>query len=491
MSILKFCFWKFAILWVVGALLFSSCQRDSYYEGKDIVLKFSADTLRFDTVFTSVGSATRWVKVYNPRPEPVLADFQLENLSGFFRINVDGTPGNRAEKVEIGANDSIYIFVEVTINPDLPLSVSPFIVEDRIQLLVNGNEQKIYLEAFGQNANYLPGPNIKGAVSLLSCNLGEYRFDDPKPYVIYGILYIDSCHVIVPEGTRIYVHGGVIRRDSLVYEEGMLIFLKDGRLSSEGTVERPVIFQGDRLEPAFQNQSGQWVGLVFTQGSSNHRLKYTTIKNSIIGMQVDSAADAYLEGCRIFNTSASGLIGRHADIYAENCLIYNNGANGIRLIYGGNYEFNYCTVGSFAGRQEALIATDFFCRDILCTGGARINPLRLTVKNSILTGNDKDEITLINRGPDRSFLQYSFQHCLVKVADLLKPDAFPQFLEECSGCLNLRGNERLFRDRNKDEYSLDSMSVAIGKALSIPQILIDIEGKSRKIANPDVGCYEL
>lgn len=482
-------------MWLVFGLIvliFHACQRDDYYTGPDIQLSFSTDTLRFDTVFTTIGSATRFVKIYNPRTEPVLADFKLENKSnGVFRFNADGLKGPEVKNIEIGSRDSVYIFVEATINPDLPLSASPFIIEDVINISINGNQQKLYLEAFGQNANYIPAANSKGSLALLSCNLGSVRWDDPKPYVIYGVLYVDSCNVVIPAGTKVYIHGGVIRRDSLVYEEGLLIFLKDGTLTAEGTPQLPIIFQGDRLEQAFQNQSGQWVGIVLTPGSKGHEMRYTTIKNSIIGVQADSASNLRLEGCRIFNTSASGLIGRHAEIYAENCLFYNNGGNGIQLTYGGRYTFNYCTVASFSGRQEALVATDFFCRDIFCTGGRRLNALQLESTNSIYTGNDKDEITLIRRGAQIDDFQYIFRNCLVKVADLLKPESFPDFFNQCTPCENLRGNERLFRDRSKEDFSLDSMSVALGKAIHLPQIITDIEGKNRKAQNPDPGCLEL
>ena len=47
---------------------------------------------------------------------------------------MDGVPGNEATDIEIAANDSLYIFGEVTINPDDPLSLSPYIVEDKLKL---------------------------------------------------------------------------------------------------------------------------------------------------------------------------------------------------------------------------------------------------------------------------------------------------------------------------------------------------------------------
>lgn len=45
-----------------------SCNKIKYYDG-DIQLGVSTDTLRFDTVFTTIGSSTRIIKLYNPHKD--------------------------------------------------------------------------------------------------------------------------------------------------------------------------------------------------------------------------------------------------------------------------------------------------------------------------------------------------------------------------------------------------------------------------------------
>jgi hypothetical protein len=70
---------NFTGIWILAAVLcIIACRRDDYYENNDVKLRFSVDTLRFDTVFTTLGSATRWVKVYNPKDQPVLIDISLK-----------------------------------------------------------------------------------------------------------------------------------------------------------------------------------------------------------------------------------------------------------------------------------------------------------------------------------------------------------------------------------------------------------------------------
>ncbi|MBK9735613.1 MAG: hypothetical protein IPO92_11850 [Saprospiraceae bacterium] len=132
--------------------------------------------------FTSLGSSTRFIKIFNPKSEPILINVTLKNQNNsFFRINADGIKGPIIEDLEINAKDSIYIFVEVTIDPNLPLNVSPFIIEDQIEVSVNGNIAIAYLEAWGQNANYIPSNRSGGTSSILKANFAEVIWDDPKP----------------------------------------------------------------------------------------------------------------------------------------------------------------------------------------------------------------------------------------------------------------------------------------------------------------------
>lgn len=472
---------------LVLVLMITGCRRDDFYEGNDIVLTFSTDTLRFDTVFTRIGSATRIVKIFNPVSEPVKVNLSMdENTQRFFRFNAEGVKGPEATNIEINGRDSVYIFVEVTIDPDQPLSASPFITEGQIRVNVNGNEQIIYLEAFGQNANYVPGIR-KGAVSLLSCNLGEVTWSDPKPYVIYGILYIDSCRLNLPPGTRVYVHGGIVRDTTSIYNDGLIVCLENGRIVSKGTVDQPVIIQGDRLEPAFAEVKNQWVGVLFAPKSKGNQLEHTTIKNSIIGVQVDSLAQLQMKSCRIYNTGNAGIIGRHGFIAADNCLVYNNDGQAVLLRHGGSYQFQYCTLASYSGRSEAVSMNNYYCYEFPCQF-AYVNPLDALFVNCIIAGGGNDEIGIDYAG-DRSTLFYKFENCLVKVDRLLDDNNHPDFFNYCMDCYDHTVGEKLFLDQNKNDFRLDTMSVALGKARPI-FVMEDIDGKPRKTTNPDPGCFE-
>ena len=478
-----------------GIIYFSSCYRVIYNEDPGVQLKFSLDTLRFDTVFTTIGSATRILKVYNESDLPV----QINEISvekgevSFFRFNIDGLAANTATNVEVPANDSIYIFGEVTVDPDLGVSASPFVIEDKLLFNTNGNEQFIRLEAWGQNANYIPNSQANGKIALLSCDLGQVIWDDPRPYVIYGVLLIDSCELVIPEGTNIYVHGGIVVNEELIYNDGIILVLKDGKLRTEGTPENPVIIQGDRLEESYQDIPGQWSGIRILDESQGNELNHTTIKNSIIGIRVDSMADLTLNATQIYNTSSSGLIGNHANfIYGKNSLIHSNGGNAASLVYGGNYSFDYCTFNSSLNQGAAILMRNYRCQDFLCLEPILLNPVSGNFRNCIIAGTGSDEIELQDgtQGEEPEMFQFTFENSLIRIDTLLNSNNYPNFFDQCPGCLSINNSDPLFKNKNEQDFHLDSLSQAAMRALPISEINTDLDGISRDPVNPDAGCYE-
>lgn len=489
----------FKALYILGIVAFSmvflwltSCHSDSILDAPEIDLSLSLDTLRFDTVFTELGTVTRFVKIYNNEDDAVIVDdiSLASGETGFFRINADGFEGRSIQDVRIEANDSIYIFVEATIDPDLPLSASPFIIEDKI--LVNANESSytIHLEAFGQNANYILDQFSAGTVEPLPCN-GSVVWNDPKPYVIYGVLAIDQCELIIEAGTKIHVHGGVAINDLGIYSDGLLIITETGSLKCMGTIDEPIHFKTDRLEPEFQEVSGQWSGILFQQGSRNNIMQHTTVQHSIVGISVDSTATVQLNSCEFSFTSGSGIAASNGIIAADNILCYENGGSSISLNHGGTYSFDHCTLGNYNNQAPALSMNNIKCYDPLCEGEKDIKPLTVDFKNCILVGNERDEVGLLDATQgEAGFFNYTLDNCIVIVDELIGSDAYPNFFDNCNDCQRLNSNDSLFVDIEMYDYHLDSLSVAIDMGVFIPEVPLDIEGNLREPSAPDLGCYE-
>src|SRR5690606_40056225 len=96
-------------------------------------LAFSKDTVVFDTVFTTIGSTTQQLKIYNKESKTILIE-EVELMRGSsspYRINPDGLLGTQLAGIELEGKDSLFLFLEVTLNPH---GVSnPSVIEDSIR----------------------------------------------------------------------------------------------------------------------------------------------------------------------------------------------------------------------------------------------------------------------------------------------------------------------------------------------------------------------
>jgi len=469
----------------------TACFEEEFTTSMDAKLEFSLDTLRFDTVFTELGSATRSFRAYNKNElSVVISKVRLENSDSFFRFNIDGFLGPEVEDVEIRGGDSIWIFVEVTVDPDQDITASPFVIEEKLVFETNGNTQEVLLEAWGQNANYFPDKNHGNKIALLTCDMGEIVWDDPKPYVIYGTLIIDSCTLIWPAGAQIYVHGGIADNQLGVFNDGILFTLPKGRIVSNGTLEAPVIVQDDRLEKEY---TSLWGGLRLGPMSGPHEFNHTIIRNAVTAIGIDSASTLRLNSSVLHSAAGSGLFARHAKVTAVNSMFYDNASAGVALTFGGDYRFDYCTIASFGNGTEALIVNNFYCSDPLCSQGALVTDIHASFSNTIVVGSAKDELLLVNAAPDLPEIDFDIEmrNCVVQVDELLNDDRFPNFFPDiCADCVTYEFGDTLFRDYEMFDYHLDTLSIAEEKAISRPGIIEDLDGVTRDPFNPDIGCYE-
>src|SRR5690606_16299574 len=275
----------------------------------------------FDTIFTTIGSSTQNLKVYNPYDENILISRIKVSGGEFsnFRLNINGISSNEANDIEIPARDSIFIFVEVTIDPNG--ENLPMVVQDSIEFTTNANRQKIQLVAYGQDFKLIKSENLRNTT-----------WTSEKPYLVYDYVYVDSTSVLTIEaGTKIHFHKGA----------GLYV---RGSVKAEGTFQNPIIFTSDRLEETYRNIPDQWNGIILFSGSKGNVFNYTTIKNANIGLQVgtienEGFAGLELRNSRIENMAYAGLFAIKSNIKGHNNLIANCGFYATALLVGGNYEF--------------------------------------------------------------------------------------------------------------------------------------------------------
>ena len=216
----------YILLLLLGML---SCREGVVSNDPTLKLRFSHDSLLFDTVFTTLGSSTKHVMVYNPNENAVCIKQVSMREGKYFRINLDGENNlDQLRDITLRGGDSLFMFVRVYIDPlD---EDNPVLVDDDIAFSVNGNTQKIRLQAYGQNVEKLKLPSDS---IIRDCHLSNQR-----PYLLYDTISVGQ--LTIDEGTTIYMHEGAML---CVY----------GSVTAKGTPKAPIIFRGDRTDRLFDS----------------------------------------------------------------------------------------------------------------------------------------------------------------------------------------------------------------------------------------------
>jgi len=450
-------------------LIIISCKKDSFITSSDAKINFSSDTVHFDTVFVATGSITQSVKIINSNNQKILLkDVKLMGGSNsVFKINIDGNSTTDASNIEIAANDSIYIFVSVLVNPNN--NNLPFILQDSIQVAFNNNEKFIQLQAYGQNAHFLRNEEIKS----------NTVWTNDLPYVILGGLQIDSgFSLTIQKGCNIYFHA-----------DAPLVV--DGTLNVEGDNTSRVYFSGDRLDEPYKDFPASWPGIYFRENSKDNVLQFAVIKNAYQGVVAESLpSDANpkltLNDCIINNVYDAAILGTQTNIIAENCLVSNCGKN-IVLQYGGNYSFTNCTVASYSNNFIAHSDPVLNISNYVSTSiGNLTADLTANFINCIFwgsTGAVDNEVVASQQGTANTFT-INFDHSLWRMKNV-PTNVTSSSMITVDPMFDSVDNVKMFYD-----FHLKAGSPAIdyGVLTGIP---FDLDGNPRVSGSgTDLGCYE-
>ncbi len=463
---MKYLVLSFVIVLLI--LIASSCRKTTFINSPNALSSFSTDTLHFDTVFTTIGSITQSFKIFNQNDQKLrLSQIRLMGgASSPYKINVDGTPGVSFSDIELEPNDSVYVFVSVTINPNA--ADLPFVVQDSILVNYNGNSKYVQLQAFGQNAHFLRNQRVTT----------DSIWNSDLPFVILGGLSVDSnVTLTISKGCKIYCHADAP-------------FIVNGTLQVNGEMydSTRVTFRGDRLDPGYSDLPAAWPGIYFTSSSINNVLTYAIIKNAYQGIITESATSINpkitLNQCVIDNIYDAGIISFASSIKAVNCLISNCGSN-ISIAAGGNYLFDHCTVASYANayiehKNPVLFVTNAY-------GQNQAFALAAQFRNCIFYGEGgivANEL-VVDKKESADTFDVTFQNVLYKNKDNLIDPMFTSSIKN-----QLPTFDSIDAGRQIFNFHLKPTSPAIDKGIPTG-IAIDLDGKKRGTLNlPDLGCYE-
>ena len=433
-------------------------------------LEFSVDTLVFDTVFTTIGSTTKQFKIYNKESKTVQID-QIELMGGQnspFRMNVDGNMGTSLSNIRIESKDSLFVFVEVTL--DINSQTLPMIVEDSIRFRTNGKDQFVKLAVWGQDM-YFHYSNFQAEIF----DFNEGIWPNDKPHVIYGAAIVDSAKTLtIQAGTQVHLH------------KNSVFYVYKSTLNIVGIPGNEVVFQGDRLEQDYQEVAGQYYGIYFREALPS-TIDYAIIKNGTSGVHLyseDASNTGYtltMTNTIIQNQARYGVfIYSGAKVKAENCIISKNGTHALLVLEGGDFNFNHCDLLGYGSSQNPAVGiSNYFTNyQTATTNVGSIN--EGVLYNCVLSGNLSTELAIDTIQLSGVNLNFDFKNCLIK-SEIVQTDAFYQSI--------LWNENPLFTDPTIYDFSFSQSSILNGNGFTT-SVSTDIFGNARSNP-PDIGAIEI
>lgn len=473
---------KHVLIFLTLLVALTCCRRQSLPYPADGP-HLSADTLLFDTVFTSKGSTTRQLKIYNPTASALtIKNIRLEQGTSF-KVNVDGeTSLERLSGYSLASQDSLFVFVKVFIDPQS--SDSPVLVEDHLAIDTDAGQCVVTLQAYGQDVRILRDLHITSDSTLTA----------GKPYLVIRSLQVDS-------GCR------------LTIDKGAVFFMKDsaelivrGELNAVGTIDEPIIMRGARLYHIYNKVpydyiSGLWGGVFLLHSESekapHHQLANVDIHGANVGLYCYAPAQQQLPSvsmmnCRIHNHAIYGLVLQNFDSHVVNTEI-SNCANYCVYLAGGTHSFTHNTIASYFNSSSVVLhsvgrenVSAMFINNLSKHNARTV----VNLTNSIVSGLGKTNFTLATPMPELYI--GTFRNCCLRTDSV--------GLSSYTDDLFLKANDTLFVNTyfNRQEelyydFRLDSASVARGMALRDSALAYPTDrlGHPRLADDaPDAGCYE-
>ena len=504
---------------LIALVFWSSCRQDFIFAPSSGNLSFSKDTVYLDTIFSNIGSSTYTLKVYNTSDEDILIpSIKLsKGQESNYRMNVDGLIGNGAligkefENIELLARDSMYVFIETTIDI-FPLveNETQFLYTDVIVFENTSGVQKVELVTLVRDAVFIfPNRDAEGVVETLAFDTdgdgvddetsvrgrflqdSELTFTNEKPYVVYGYAAVgDGKTLNINPGARIHFH-----------EDSGLLITNNASLHVNGLpsldlelLENEVVFEGDRLEPLYENVPGQWQTIWLFNGSTDNVINYATIKNGTIGVLSDGnqqdPTKLEINNSQVYNQSNFGILGRATSIIAENIVINNSGLSSFAGTVGGNYNVTHSTIANYwtsSFRQYPALLLNNFIVDSENT--VTTNPLvAANFTNCIIYGNDSPELFLENKNSED--FNFKFTNSLIYFDDPNGNFSSPEYdFSDTTLYENvIFNNNPQFLDPFNNKLNIPFGSPAEGVGIFSGNLTKDITNTTRN-SPPDLGPY--
>jgi hypothetical protein len=473
---------------VLLALLNAACKK-TRVQTVGGALKFSVDTLKFDTVFTAAGSYTNGLVIYNPGDaEITVSSVRLQHgTTSYFHLNVDGFAGNNIPNLKIAPHDSIYVFA--TVNIDSSNKLTPFYIQDSLVATLNGTNYYLPFTAYGQNAHYIISDSITKDITWLT----------DKPYVV-----IHSCVIgygvtlTIPAKCRVYMH-----QDARFFVYGLLLVDPTGTPGQDS-----VVFQGDRLDRVYfgyMGYPGEWGGFYFVGSTTPGAGGQGYFRNAVIencggstpywnygiqpaAVEVDNGAHVILDHSIVRNSIGYGILGFQGWVFASNCLVHTCGAQTLGIIQGGQDTMINCTFANYGTAAVSHINNPTVgILNYLSNGDGTWQPGNLTavLTNCIIYGSLDSELYCDSLAGATASLK--LDHCLFGTGFQI------EHFVQMTGCIVGQAPkfiDPMFKSPSTGDFHLQAGSPAINAGNPAFSVGVGLDGVTQSSANGDIGCYQ-
>ncbi len=450
-----------------AALLLAACEDEpDFSSDSHLRLSYSTDSVCFEPLITGQATSTRTIKVWNNSGEDLkISNVELRSASNSFQMIVDGRSGTSINNLELLNGDSLFIFVRA--NMQVNDEKQPVMVNDSIVVRYNGNQDRIILNAIGQNAVVLRDYTIER----------DTVWTNEQPFLIFGKLEVaEGATLTLKAGTEVLFHRGAS-------------FSVAGTLDARGNASDMVLFSGNRMDEIgpgmpYTNIYGQWEGITFTETSTNNIMEGVYMRGATYGIVVDTAEiddnqwRLIIANSEIRTSKRGNLKATDARVKAYNSVFANGGVQNVYLS-GGEYLFNNCTLSENS-------VSSLRVRESLVLRGDETHPIAAQFNNCIINGTHTNEVST----SEADWCTYSINNSLVNTESADTATYYKQCVFNEKAGFDFQLSKLYYYD-----FHIDSTSFArnIGDTALIklyPECATDLDGNVRiNNGKVDAGAY--
>jgi len=473
-------------------------------------LAFSADTVKFDTVFTTIRTVTKRLWVYNRNPRAVSVELvSLDNaVNSPYTLIINGDRKQTATNLYIRGKDSLLILVRAQLRDNGQNGLAKdLVVQENLNFRTNGQDQHVLLRSFGQNI-YLHD-NV-----ALPCNA---TWTNDRPHVLYGTVVVPAaCKLTIKAGARIYAHAG-----AALVVEGTLLVNSDYApgTGATDTVKAGnaniVRFSGDRSSEAqFATAPGQWTGIVLDASSRGNVIRYAQVQNATFGIllynpknlsprpdvTIQNSVIRYISGANVgfagvaSNTGlpGAGVLSLSGKATLENTLFSDCYEYAMLGYGGGEYALNYCTIANYPAVSAVRNTPSLTFTNVSALDSTQRYPLSLRLTNSIVWGSIEDELLLQRYNDYKAgvFIQNSLLRTRLYNTETDAPGKPGLSKASLNNLLNVDPKFVRVNTAATNDYHLAPSSPALASKTALPPFVPrDLLNLPRNAATPDLGAY--